>query len=242
MSDGWDESAQAWIASLGQSGDWGRQYVLDKPMLERVRLAAPSTALDVGCGEGRFCRMLQAQGIATVGIDPTATLLDSARRLDPAGDYRPGRAEALDFPDAAFDLVVSYLTLIDIPDATAAIAEMARVLKPGGRLLIANLGSFNSAGLNLGWSDLADGRRVWALDHYLQERAEEVAWNGIRILNWHRPLSTYMSLCLGQGLRLTHFDEPPGHCPDAEYGAHYNRAPWFLMMEWMKPAAETPAH
>lgn len=242
MSDGWDESAEAWLVSQGQSGDWGRQYVLDRPMLERVRLAAPATALDVGCGEGRFCRIMQAQSVRTVGIDPTAALLDTARKLDPTGDYRPGRAEALAFPDDSFDLVVSYLTLIDIPDAGAAIAEMARVLKPGGRLLIANLGSFTSAGMNLGWSDLADGRDVWALDHYLDERAEEVAWNGIRILNWHRPLSTYMSLCLGQGLRLVHFDEPPGNSPDAEHDARYRRAPWFLMMEWMKPAAETPAH
>lgn len=234
MTDGWDDSAAAWVASMGSQGDWSREFVLDAPMLERVRAAQPTTALDVGCGEGRFCRMLRAEGIAAIGIDPTAALLDTARRLDPEGDYRPGRAEALDFPDASFDLVVSYLTLIDIPDAESAIGEMTRVLKPGGRLLIANLNSFVSAGMNLGWSDLADGRRAYALDGYLDERAEWVAWRGIRIRNWHRPLSRYLSLCLANGLSLTHFAEPAAQGGDPGMAARHRRAPWFVLMEWRR--------
>ncbi|WP_240902860.1 class I SAM-dependent methyltransferase [Caulobacter sp. SLTY] len=234
MTDGWDDSAAAWVASMGSQGDWSREFVLDAPMMERVRAAQPTTALDVGCGEGRFCRMLRAEGIDAIGIDPTAALLDTARRLDPEGDYRPGRAEALDFPDASFDLVVSYLTLIDIPDAEAAIGEMTRVLKPGGRLLIANLNSFVSAGMNLGWSDLADGRRAYALDGYLDERAEWVAWRGIRIRNWHRPLSRYLSLCLANGLSLTHFAEPAAQGGDPGMAARHRRAPWFVLMEWRR--------
>jgi ubiquinone/menaquinone biosynthesis C-methylase UbiE len=54
--------------------------------------------------------MMQEAGIKTVGIDPTEKLLRQARRRDPNGDYRLGRAEALEFPDHSFDLVVSYLT------------------------------------------------------------------------------------------------------------------------------------
>ncbi len=89
-------------------------------------------------------------------IRPPA-LIDHARALDPEGDYRIESAEALGFADAEFDLVVSYLSLIDIPDASAAIREMVRVLKPGGTLLIANLTSFNSAGdvAELGWTQIA---------------------------------------------------------------------------------------
>ncbi len=59
--------------------------------------------------------------------------------LDPTGAYRVGMAEQLDFEDQSFDLVVSYLSLIDIPHLGVALAEMARVLRPGGSLLIANL-------------------------------------------------------------------------------------------------------
>ena len=235
--DGWDDSAAAWIADMGDGGDFGRRFVLDAPMMARVRAGRFATALDVGCGEGRFCRMLGASGMVAAGIDPTADLIAHARALDPDGDYRIEGAEALSFADASFDLVVSYLTLIDIPDPAAAIGEMARVLKPGGALLIANLNGFNTAGdgPGLGWRTLADGRRAYAIDDYLEPRSAWVAWRGIRIRNWHRPLSTYMSLLLEQGLVLTHFAEPAAHGGDPVTTARYNRAPWFLMMEWRKP-------
>lgn len=234
MSDGWAKSAAAWIASLGERGDFGRAWVLDRPMLARVARGDFATALDVGCGEGRFCRMLAERGIRPTGIDPTEPLLAEARRRDPAGDYRLGRAERLDFADASFDLVVSYLSLIDIPDPAAAIAEMARVLRLGGTLLIANLTSFGTAG---GWSRALFGRARFVLDHYLEERAAWVSWDGIRVRNWHRSLESYLGLLLGAGLELRHFAEPAPYGGDPRRAARYRRAPWFLIMEWQKPAA-----
>lgn len=235
MIDGWEESAGAWIASQGERGDYGREFVLDAPMLARVAAGGFQRALDVGCGEGRFCRMLRARGIRTVGIDPTEALIRHARAQDPDGDYRPGRAEALGFVDASFDLVVSYLTLIDIPDINAGIAEMARVLAPGGALLIANLTSFSTAAMPQGWTKDAEGRPCFVIDRYLEERAEWVSWRGIRIRNWHRPLGTYMSLLLEQGLELRHFAEPAPQGGDAGKAERYRRVPWFLIMEWRKP-------
>jgi ubiquinone/menaquinone biosynthesis C-methylase UbiE len=151
MSNGWESSAKAWIDSMGERGDWAREHVLDPVMLGRVGAGRFANALDVGCGEGRFCRMLKAAGVNAVGIDPTTQLLETARRSDPSGDYRSGRAERLEFESASFDLVVSYLTLLDIADFRTAIGEMTRVLKPGGSLLIANLTGFASAGAAQGW-------------------------------------------------------------------------------------------
>jgi SAM-dependent methyltransferase len=235
MSNGWAESADAWIADLGKHGDYGRATVLDVPMTARVRDRGFKSALDVGCGEGRFCRMLQGMGLETVGIDPTERLLEAARQRDPGGDYRLGRAEALDFHDATFDLVVSYLTLIDIPDIRRAIPEMARVLKPGGALLIANMTSFNSAGPPTGWQREPDGTPYFPIDNYLEERGQWVAWRGIKIMNHHRPLETYMSLLLGQGLQLTHFAEPKPQGGDPAKSARFQRVPYFLIMEWVKP-------
>lgn len=235
MQSGWDESAAAWIADMGEDGDFGRKYVLDAPMMQRIRGQGFVDALDVGCGEGRFCRMLRAAGLAPVGVDPTAPLLDEARRRDPSGQYRLGRAEALDFPAASFDLVVSYLTLIDIADIDGAIAEMARVLRPGGSLLIANLTSFNTASPPGGWQRDARGVERFSIDHYMEERAEWVSWRGIRIQNWHRPLSRYMSALLAQGLQLRHFEEPLPHGGPPDKAARYRRVPYFLVMEWRKP-------
>lgn len=236
MTDGWDASAGAWIASLGEHGDYARQFVLDKPMLERAMRRSFTHALDVGCGEGRFCRMLRARGIAATGIDPTQALLECARALDPGGDYRPGRAEALDFADGAFDLAVSYLTLIDIADVDRAIAEMARVLRPGGVLLIANLTSFTTASIDDGWHRGEDGTLTFRIDDYLEERAKWVSWKDIAILNRHRPLSRYMGALLAQGLILRHFDEPTPYGGEPWRAERYRRVPWFMMMEWEKPA------
>lgn len=232
---GWAESAQAWIATMGTHGDFGRQHVLDGPMLKRAADGGFRRALDVGCGEGRFCRMLRAMGLDTVGIDPAQPLIDHAAACDPDGEYRVSRAEALDLPDEAFDLVISYLSLIDIDGIDAAIPEMARVLQPGGSLLIANLTGFNTAGQTLGWSDKASGAGGFAMDHYMEERADWIAWRGIRVKNWHRPMSRYMTLLLDAGLELVHFNEPSPTGGDPVRVARYRRAPNFLVMEWRKP-------
>lgn len=235
MTNGWEESAAAWISTLGIEGDFARRFVLDAPMLERVQLSGAKTVLDVGCGEGRFCRMLATRGLSAVGIDPTESLIGQARRLHPDGDYRSAQAEHLPFEDEAFDLVVAYLSLIDIADAKAAIDEMNRVLRPGGHLLVANLTSFYSASNPIGWRKEADGSRHFVIDHYMGERSDWVGWRGLRILNWHRPLSTYMSLLLGTGLQLRHFDEPLPHGGGAEQADEFRRVPSFLIMDWEKP-------
>ena len=238
MTNGWDESAEAWIADMGEHGDFGRRYVLDPVMVPLALAARPKAMLDVGCGEGRFCRMMAKHGVAVTGIDPTAAFIAQARTRDPNGTYVESDAERLPFDDAAFDLVVSCLSLVDIPDAAAAIAEMARVLTPGGRLLIANSAGFNTAGDSegLGWARTADGRKMhFRIDRYLEERAQWIEWRGIRIRNHHRPLSAYMKLLLAQGLRLTFFDEPrPSADAPAARAADYVRAPWFVVMEWAK--------
>jgi len=237
MSDnGWNASAQAWIKDMGEAGDYGRQYVLDAPMIERLKLLKPGRALDVGCGEGRFCRILRREGFAPVGLDPTRALLEAARAKDPDGVYCEGRAEAIDFEDASFDLVVSCLSLIDIEAAEQAIAEMARVLKPGGTLLVANLTSFSTARVRDGWRRSLLGRPIdFAIDRYLEPRASWQAWRGIRIVNWHRPLKDYMQWFLGQGMVLTHFDEPAPTGGPVKRAERYRRAPWYVIMEWRKP-------
>ena len=84
-------------------------------MLPRAVAGSPRNALDVGCGEGRFCRMLNARGVEAVGVDPTSALIAVARTRDTCGSYVEGIAERLPFRERAFDLVVSYLSLIDIP-------------------------------------------------------------------------------------------------------------------------------
>jgi SAM-dependent methyltransferase len=236
MSQGWDQSAAAWINHLGPDGDYGRRFVLDTPMLVRVRGRGFRNALDVGCGEGRFCRMLAAEGLATTGIDPTAALIAQARTLHPGGDYRVAGAEAMDVPPGSFDLVVSYVSLVDIPDLDAAVAQMVAALAPGGTLLIANSTSFNTAAMPEGWRRPLLGEAYFPIDHYLDEREIPAVWNGISITNHHRPLRRYMQAFLEAGLLLRHFDEPEPIGGPADKNARYRRVPYFHILEWQKPA------
>ena len=226
---------------MGEQGDFGRRYILDPVMLPRALRLSPKRALDVGCGEGRFCRMLQSAGVEVTGVDPTLALLAEARSRDSQGTYLEAAAERLPFAANEFDLVVSYVSLVDIPDFRTAIAEMARVLRPGGSLLIANLNSFNTAPGDAGWIKGKNGERLhYPLDNYLDERATWIEYRGIRVRNHHRPLSAYMGALLDAGLRLVFFDEPEPspHTPSGR-AASYRRVPWFVVMEWSKPGEAT---
>jgi 2-polyprenyl-6-hydroxyphenyl methylase/3-demethylubiquinone-9 3-methyltransferase len=93
--------------------------------------------LDAGCGGGLVARELAAAGATVVGLDRSLGSLGVARRAVKVGAFRPtqGRLERLPFADGAFDAVVAADVLEHVPDLPAAVAELARVLAPGGRLV-----------------------------------------------------------------------------------------------------------
>ncbi len=153
---------------MPEAGDFARKYILDHIMIERALDAEPQTALDIGCGEGRFCRMLRKYSIQAIGIDPVEPMIRQCQQQDPDGTYISAFAENLPFEDACFDLAVFYLSLIDIDDVHAAVGEAERVLRPGGRLLIANLTSFFTSNGTIGWITGDDGNRYHPLGTYLE--------------------------------------------------------------------------
>jgi SAM-dependent methyltransferase len=128
------------LETRGQA--WGYVSVV-RTLMEEVRLRPGDTILDVGCGSGVLDRWLahytQRQH-PIVGVDINRYLLREATALaqKEAGlrevlTFRDGRAEALPFPDAHFDVVLS-LTVLEEGDADAMLADMVRVTKPGGRV------------------------------------------------------------------------------------------------------------
>ncbi len=104
--------------------------------------------LDAGCGDGALACAAASRGAEVTGADPDAAILAAAlARADKAGvkaAFLEARVERLPFPSAAFDVVAAITVLCFVHDAAGAMREMARVLRPGGRLVIGELGLWNS--------------------------------------------------------------------------------------------------
>ncbi|MBL8088382.1 MAG: class I SAM-dependent methyltransferase [Chthonomonas sp.] len=234
-SSGWVSSADAWADFVER--DVNRVALLDPVMLRLCGDVRGKRTLDVGCGEGRFARMLAAQGAFVTGIDPTVPLIDLAEERGGGPEYAAMPAESLDFADNSFDLVVSYVVLVDINDYRRALQESTRVLAPGGRMVVSNLNGFVTSVVSP-WHKDEDGNRLHvAVDQYHDARPDRVAWAGMEIVNWHRPLSDYMQAFLECGLRLDHFEEPrptPEAMATHPKVAYNDRVPWFHAMVWSK--------
>jgi ubiquinone/menaquinone biosynthesis C-methylase UbiE len=101
--------------------------------------------LDVGCGTGYFTRVMAeavTSGGTVLGVDPSREVIARARRLTRVANctFSEGIGEALDAPDGSYDVVVSSLMIHHLSETLRpqAIREMLRVLRPGGRVLIAD--------------------------------------------------------------------------------------------------------
>jgi SAM-dependent methyltransferase len=129
--------APVWLNRFFAGLQWGSvRRALGGVELEGAR------ALDVGCGFGRWTRWLAQRGASAVGVDPTEGMLEAARRASDASvEYRRMSATALDFPDSSFDVVtcITVIQHLEPAEQEAAVAEIARVLRPGGRAVALDL-------------------------------------------------------------------------------------------------------
>jgi ubiquinone/menaquinone biosynthesis C-methylase UbiE len=111
----------------------------EQPIVERaVADLTPGRALDAACGTGRHAQHLVARGHDTVGLDRSTAMLEVARKKVPDADLRTGELTALPFDEAAFDLAVCSLALTHLRDPAPAIAELARVVRAGGRVVLSD--------------------------------------------------------------------------------------------------------
>lgn len=125
------------LLSYGQDAKWKRE------LISRARVRAGERALDLAAGTGDVAFAAAAQGAKTVGLDLTHRMLqlarlrqgDDAQATRPPVDFINGDMASLPFAPGSFDLVTTSYGLRNVPDLNLAIDEIARVLKPGGRLL-----------------------------------------------------------------------------------------------------------
>jgi SAM-dependent methyltransferase len=207
--DIWDAHAAWWQAEFTDGAD--PEYEEQLLPLAAEHLAGCARVLDMGCGEGQVARVLAEGGAAVAGVDPARRQLAAAVARAGGPAYAQGLAQALPFPDAAFDAVVTCLVLEHTDDLAGAVAEASRVLRPGGRyLLFVNHPAFQTPGS--GWIDdhvLDPPEQYWRVGEYLTEvvSLEEVD-RGVTLPFAHRTVSTYVNALAAVGLYVTHLDEP----------------------------------
>ena len=121
------------LMTLGRDQAWRRRAVAE------LGRCPGGLALDVGTGTGDFLPLLSAAGWHAVGLDLTAAMMQAGRekleRCDGRGAFLAGDALRLPFPDGSFDGVINGFLLRNVADVRGALAEMRRVLRPGGRLV-----------------------------------------------------------------------------------------------------------
>jgi SAM-dependent methyltransferase len=236
----WTEMAPAWIREARQGLNPTRTGLLDQPVLEACGDVEGLRILDCGCGEGRFCRMLTQRGAAYVlGVDLCGPMVEAAREWQgEREDYGLADVQALEFLDSeSFDLCVSYLNQCDLPDFMANNREVFRLLKPGGRFVVANLHPMRSA--DGGWHRTAAGEKLHAiLDHYFDESERHWRMMGADITNFHRSLSTYVRGFLSTGFLLIDLVEPTVSKKQLEHHPQLDdelRVPNFIVYVLRKP-------
>lgn len=134
---------ESWGATYERS--WLQRYLFDPVHTAILRQAAsrltPLSVLDIGCGSGRLLRKAHNYWPQAhlSGVDPAQRMLEVARELTPGADFSIGSAESLPLEDASIDLALSTVSFHHWQDQAAGVREVARVLRPGGTFLLADI-------------------------------------------------------------------------------------------------------
>jgi SAM-dependent methyltransferase len=181
---------------------------------------------------------LAARAHRVTGVDSSPRLVELARERHPAV---VADAAALPFPDASFDLVVAYMSLMNLDELDAAVAEAARVLEPGGRICASLLHPVFAAG---SWAaEGADAPFVIAGSYY---GGPAKIWTSDRdgiVMTFHDrplPLEAYVRALEAAGLLLERVREPvpdDTYVRDAPSAARLRRIPLFLHLRAVKLGA-----
>ncbi len=243
--DLWETHAQWWQDGFSEGAD--AEYTEQILPLAAHHLQGATRILDVGTGEGQIARLAhdQAANIATdatttIGIDPTHNQIVEAHRRGKGPAYARAGAAQLPFRANSFDAVVACLVFEHIDEVDEAIAEVGRVLEPGGRFLF----FLNHPLLqtpNSGWiDDTILEEQYWRIGPYLTEdKTIEEVEKDVFIPFIHRPLSRYVNALAANGLLITRMEEPappPGFLERAHEYTEAATIPRLLLLRCEKQA------
>lgn len=159
--------------------------------------------LDAGCGSGPLSAALRDRGAIVTGLDSSAGMLELARRRlgDDADLHLADLGRPLPFPDGAFDDVIASLVLHYLEDWAAPLAELRRILRPGGRLIASVDHPLQGHPL------VRPGTDYWATHEYSAETTAPTGQSFV-LKYWHRPLPAMIRAFTTAGFRVAAIDEP----------------------------------
>jgi 2-polyprenyl-3-methyl-5-hydroxy-6-metoxy-1,4-benzoquinol methylase len=248
ISRAWNRLAHEWADGYTEYGDLNRQYVIDPVILRMIGRVEGLSVIDAGCGNGYFSRLLAKKGAHVTGVDISSEFIKMARQREkesPLGiKYHLGSICNLGMcHDETFDIAVSNLALMDLPELDKAIEELQRVLKRDGKLVFSIMHPCFASPPVHGWvrmpfdSDRKEDRIYLKVDRYFDKTMEiwRLAKNQPPLYSFHRTLSEYMKTLLGHGFEIIDFEEPvPSRKASREhyreFGDEYDRIPWFLII------------
>ena len=161
--------------------------------------------LDAGCGSGPLFASLRDRGAILTGFDSSAGMLEQARRRlgDDADLMVADLGRPLPFDDGAFDDVIASLVLHYLEDWGPALAELRRVLKPGGRLIVSVDHPFAIVGLQR-----QEGRKVDYFATYNWTEDWSMGGQTVPMSFWNRPLHAMTDAFTAAGFRISVISEP----------------------------------
>jgi SAM-dependent methyltransferase len=238
--DLWEQQAGWWQAGFTEGAD--PEYEEQILPLAAEELAGAQRVLDVGCGEGQVARLAAGRVNATtvVGVDPTWAQVVVAHQRGGGPAYARADAGALPCRTASLDAVVACLVFEHVRAVDAAIAEVGRVLRPGGRFcFFLNHPLLQTP--NSGWIDdqiLDPPEQYWRIGPYLvEDETVEQVESGVFIPFIHRPLSRYVNALAANGLLVERMEEPappPGFLARAHEYADAATIPRLLYLRAIK--------
>ncbi|MFM7127015.1 MAG: class I SAM-dependent methyltransferase [Actinomycetota bacterium] len=208
--DLWETHAKWWIEGFTDGAD--PEYEEQILPLAAEELVGCRSVLDVGCGDGQVARLAARIGASqVVGVDPTWNQIRIAAERGGGVHLARATADALPFASGSFDAAVACLVFEHIRQVDAAIAEVSRVLRRGGRFcFFLNHPLLQTPGS--GWIDdqiLDPPEQYWRIGPYLleEESIEEVE-KDVFIPFIHRPLGRYVNALIDSGLSIERMAEP----------------------------------
>ena len=232
----WDREADNWVL-WARTPDHDAYWQYRDAFFNDMVPAPGRCTVEIGCGEGRVARDLQARGHRVVAVDRSRRLLGYARDADPDGSFLLANAARLPIADASCDLVVAYNSLMDVSDMPTTVSEAARVLEPGGHLCVCVTHPLSDAG---GFATAASGVEppFEITGSYFGRRRFEATFerDGLTMTfrGWSTALEDYMIAFERVGLLVEAMREPRPLSTDERH-ARWHRVPLFLTMRLVKP-------